>query len=54
MPVAKNHVPLSRVVLVRMTNEDFDRVKKEAKRRKMGVGTLIRSIFFSCFDKEVS
>ena len=51
MTISKNHINMNRQILVRLTEEDFQKVREQAKKRKMAMGTLIRSIFFSHFDE---
>jgi len=46
MVVGKNHVPHKRAILVRLTEEDFQTLRKEAKKQKIGIGPLVRMLAF--------
>jgi len=43
---------MKRTVIVRLTEEDFQTLKKAAKRRKIAVGSFIRMGVFDYLEKE--
>ncbi len=51
MPVAKNHVPLTEVKLIRFNKEDMKLLKKIAKNKRLSVAGLIRMAVFDYLDR---
>lgn len=52
MPVAKNHVPLTEVKLVRFNKKDMQLLKKAAKSKRISVAAFIRMTVFDYLEKE--
>lgn len=52
MPVAKNHVPLTEIRMVRFTKKDVQLLKKVAKEKRLNIAALIRMAVFYYLEKE--
>jgi len=52
MPVAKNHIPLTEIKMVRFNKKDMQLLKKAAKNKRLSVAGLIRMAVFEYLKKE--
>lgn len=52
MPYPKDHVRLTESALVRFTKEDMQSVRESAKKKRISIATLIRSIVMEHLERE--
>lgn len=52
MAVAKNHVPLTEVKLIRFNKKDMQLLKKVAKNKRLSVAGLVRMAVFDYLGRE--
>lgn len=52
MPVAKNHIPLTEIKMVRFNKKDMQLLKKVAKNKRISVAALIRMAVFDYLGKQ--
>ena len=52
MTVAKNHVPLTVSKLIKFTKEDMQILRRVARKKRLTVSHLIRTLVFSALEAE--
>jgi len=52
MVLAKNHVPLTESKLVKFTKQDMQILRRVARKKRLTVSHLIRTLIFSALEAE--